>query len=677
MIKWIRKNEKKVMAVFAVGLMVMFIKGLVPDTGQSSPTAQIVGTIAGSKVSQTVITNYNDEWQFVRRLYYVDPSHPDAEPQQMVVKFLGEDLAGRINQSMNSSHGGPLYYLLIQEASREGIVIPREELESTLTTYVRPLPDVGTDARENVEEAVAHCLMIQRLLDRASSVIKISRPEQQLALARAGQQLSVKFVPVLASSFLSQVPAPTAADIQKQFDLYSDQTAAQPGKNTGQYGQKSDPLGFGYKIPNRVLVQFIGLNHSDVHDAAIASKSKEDWYVAAYGEFKSNREDYDSRPLAPATQPARVGATNQPTTRKAENLDDDFALHADLVLSDLYTSETEKLTGTILKQISEKMSYGFGSYRDALASAGGAAANPAKLPAGAGADYVTFKFMQDLAASIRTQYGITPILGNIEQLKTEDELSQIPGIGHSMSPMSGNNREIPFPFYAVELFQPLMSDATKNSSLEALALAAWQPSNPLEDETQNVYVYRISGSDRAHTPPLADVKDQVAGDWKINAAYQKALETSRLLLASAQKQGLDAAAAEAHLSSPITTDSFDPSTVLSGRVPASIPPLNLSPDSARELASVALQLLTTTPGGNGRQQLLAELYADRIASVIELHEAKPIWDSQTKSLFTMEIMSELRQQQRIALNAQISTAQAVSDRLGYQPEKGPTTAESP
>ena len=103
MIKIIRKNQKKFMAVFAVGLMVMFIKQLVPDTGRSSPTAQIVGTIAGSKVSQTVIMNYNDEWQFVRRLYYVDPSHPDAEPQQMVVRFLGDDLVGRINQSMNSA----------------------------------------------------------------------------------------------------------------------------------------------------------------------------------------------------------------------------------------------------------------------------------------------------------------------------------------------------------------------------------------------------------------------------------------------------------------------------------------------------------------------------------------------------------------------------------------------
>ncbi|HEY1922903.1 MAG TPA: hypothetical protein VGG44_09050, partial [Tepidisphaeraceae bacterium] len=392
MIKIIRKNEKKIMAVFAVGLMVMFIKGLVPDTGQSGgATARTAGTLAGAKVSQTVLNGYAEEWQFVRRLYYVDPNHPNDEPLSLVAYILTPELATRINASSSSSQGGPLYYLLIQEAVREGIIVPKEELETFLTSYVHPLPAVGTDDRENVELAVEHILMIQRMFDRAGNVIKVTRPEQQLALARTAQELAIKFVPVQASSFLSQIPAPTQADIQKQFDQYSDRIAAQ----NGQFGEKSDPLGFGYKVPNRVMIQFIGLNHSDVHDAAIASKSKEDWYVAAYGEFKANRDDYDSRPLSASTQPSVVmGPNNKPTTRKADNLDDDFALHADLVLDDLYTSETKTLTTTILKQINEKMSYGFGSYRDALSAAGGAAAKGAKLPAGAGADYITFKFMQ-------------------------------------------------------------------------------------------------------------------------------------------------------------------------------------------------------------------------------------------------------------------------------------------
>jgi hypothetical protein len=683
MIKIIRKNQKKFMAVFAVGLMVMFIKGLVPDTGPGNPAAHAVGMLAGTKVSQIQLNNYTEEWQFLKRFYVVDPNHPDAEPQPLVVRALGsEQLAGRINQSLSSSQSTPLYFLLVQEAMREGIVIPSEELQSFLTSYVRPLPDAGTDARENLEEAVTHCFMIHRMIDRAAGVIKITRPWQELSLARTAQELSVKFVPVLASSYLSQVPAPTDAQIRNQFDQYSDNIPAQIGKNPSQFGQKADPLGFGYKIPNRVLVQYIGLSSTDVRAAAVASKSKEDWYVAAYGEFKANRDDYDSRALPPATQPAEpMGPSTQPAAahpteaapRKVDNVDDDFALHADLVLDDLYNREAEKLQETILKDINEKMSSGFGSYRDAIAVAG-----PGGKPAaGLGADYISFKFMQDLAASIRSQYGITPILGNIEQLKTEEQLAQIPGIGRSVCRISGSNQIIPFPMYATELFQPLLSDAAKNLSVVALALAAWQPSNPLEDETRNVYVYRVSGSDGAHTPPMADVREKVISDWKINAAYEKALEASHLLLSSAQRQGLDAAAAEAHFSSPIVTESFNPVIILSGEAPATISPLNLTPDSARELANDALQLLSTAPGGNNRPQLLAELHADRIVPVIELYEAKPVWDSQDKSLYTMRIMEQLQQEQRMPLDAQLCTVQAVSDRLGYQPDASSKSALSP
>jgi hypothetical protein len=117
--------------------------------------------------------------------------------------------------------------------------------------------------------------------------------------------------------------------------------------------------------------------------------------------------------------------------------------------------------------------------------------------------------------------------------------------------------------------------------------------------------------------------------------------------------------------------------ILSGQGPATIAPLNLTPDSARELAASALQLVSTPPGGNNRPQLLAELHADRIISVIELNEAKPVWDSQNKANFTMRIIDQLRQEQREPLDAQLCTLQAVSDRLGYQSEASSKNVQSP
>ena len=66
-------------------------------------------------------------------------------------------------------------------------------------------------------------------------------------------------------------------------------------------------------------------------------------------------------------------------------------------------------------------------------------------------------------------------------------------------------------------------------------------------------------------------------------------------------------------------------------------------------------------------RLLADLYADRIVAVIELHEAKPVWDPQDKSRLTMAIMAKLRQELSLPLDEQLCTVQAVSDRLNYQP----------
>lgn len=675
MIKWIRKNEKKVMALFAVVLMVMFIKGLVPDTQSTNTTSRPVATLAGTKISQSQINFANEEWQYLKTLRYVDPNRPDDQPKILVVQILSAELAGQINQTQNSNQTSPLFFLLAQEARREGIVVSSEELQTYVNSFVQPLPAAGTDERDRLEEAVADCLMISQMIQRDDEVIKISRPYQQWILARTQQDVSVKIVPILASSFLSQVAAPTDADIRNEFDQYSDRVAAEIGGFPSQFGQRSDPLGFGYKIPNRVRVQYIGLNRSDVHDAAVASKSKEDWYIAAYGEFKANRQDYDSQPLPPATQPAQpLGPStrpspanpSEPAPRKLDDLDDDFALHAQLVLDELYNRETQTMQDTVFRQINEKLNSGYGSYRDAIASG---AANDPKGPA---AQYVSYKFIQDLAASIRSQYGVNPILGNIEQLKTAQQLSLLEGIGKSVC-----NQEVGFAAYATRLFQPWLTDQQKNSQAAALAIAQWQPSNPLQDEQDNVYVFRISGSEAAHTPVLADVKDQVINDWKISAAYDKAVEAGHILLSAAQTQGLDAAAAAAKRSSPIVTDLFNPQAILAGSSAPTISPLYLQPDSARELANAAQQLLTTPPGWGGRPQLLADLYADRIVSVIELHEAKPAWDSQNESLLTMKIMRTLRQEDSFPLDQQLYTVQAVSDRLDYHPATESKSAQSP
>jgi len=658
MIKLIRKNQKFVMVILGIVLMVMFISNIGPQgTQTSSPVLRQVATLGSAKITQLQLNIASDEWQTLKTLEFVSPNEPTDKPTLFVVQVLGQQLANQIETSQKSGRDTPLFFLLIQEANRQGLVVSDEELESIITNNVTPSGEPGTEERQRVEDAVRDGLLIQKLASRADSVIKISKPYREFELANLAQELSVKAETIRADSLLDQIPAPTDAEISAQFDKYIDRVAAVAERIPSEFGQTDDPLGFGYKIPNRVSVQYIGISFPDVKKAAVASKSVEDWYVAAFGEFKANRADYDGRPV-PTT---RIASSTQPISgvKALDGLEDDFTIHAPIVMAKLYQQQVDTLEENILREINEKLSSGFGTYRDAVAATG----NSGNLTAPA-ADYVSFKYMRDVADSIAQKYGVTPIIGNIQQYKSEAQLTEIEGIGTAGVPVAGGS--VDFPFYAVRLFQPWLSDADKNSQRGALAIAPWQPSNPIEDQQQNTYIFRISGNEAAHEPNLSDVKDQVVSDCKISAAYAKALQIGKLLLSSANNLGLDKAVSRTKLAPPILTDSFSPEAIRTGRAPAVIEPLILASDSARQLAGVSQELLTTPPTKDNRRQLLAELYADRTVAVIELREAKPAWDADSKPMFTAQVTQLLEREQQVPLELSLFKPEDVVSRLDYK-----------
>jgi hypothetical protein len=659
MLKILRKNQKFVMVLFAVVLMVMFVAQLGQNGSgsQSSPVLRQVATLNGAKVTQRQLNVLKNEWDTLKSLQYVQSNQPDAQPRPLLTAFLIPQLVNQIEQSYKDSKTPPLFFLLSQEAQLQGISVSDEELQTIVNSNVQPNGEPGSDERLAVEDSVRDLLLVSKLANRIDSVIKISKPYQEYTLANMEQDLTVAVETLHASSFLKDVPNPTDAEIAAQFDKYKDRVAAVTDRIPSEFGQADDPLGFGYKTPNRVTLQYIGIRAADVKQQAIASKSQTDWYVAAFGEFKANRSDYDSKPV-PTTQ----GSSPSTEVKTLPDLEKDFELHAPIVLNKLYGEQFQSLTQDILKEINERLSSGFGTYRDAVASAGGSDSNLT----GDAAAYVNFKFMHDLADSIQAKFNVTPVIGDIRQFKSESQLSELAGIGITQVPSA--NMPVGFPYYAVRLFQPWMSDTDKSSPVSALAISLWQPSTPVADAQGDAYVFRISGSDVSHIPALSDVKDQVAVDCRLAAGYAKALQQGQQLLSSANALGLDAAAAQAKpkLPLPIITDQFNPQDIIAGRADAVINPLIMSSDSARQFAKISQQLLTTAPTRQGHRQLLAELYADRTVAVVELREAQPSWDEQTKPFLSAGITQSLEYDQKIPLELAVFKPDAVASRLNYQ-----------
>jgi hypothetical protein len=679
MFKFVRKNKKLIGVVMGVILMIMFLSNLSPQqSSQPNQMLRTVATLDGQKVTARDVAQATQNWQILKSRQFSNSNSQTSEhvPLLRYIFEFDPTLPDQIDQAQRGQNSVPMFYLLVREADRQGIIVSPEEVETFVNSHVDPPGDPGTEDREAVDYAVADALKIRHMMERIVGAVKVSKPYQEYQLARMMQELTVHVVWIKADSYLPHVPEPTPAQIQAQYDQFKDHIAARTNQIPSEFGNAENPLGFGYKTPNRVQLQYIGLNLTDIRRAAIASKSDQDWYVAAFGDFQAHRDDYDGRPIPETKTPQPIGPTTHPSTQpsltgvqKLDDLKADFALHVPLVLEQLYQEETGKLGADILREIDSKLSSGFGEYRDAVASG-------AKLTAGPAADYISYKFLQDLADSIHTKYGVDPILGNIQQYKDIDQLAQLEGIGQSALLM-GQNQGEPFPSYAIQLFQPWLSDADKNSRLGALALSQWQPSNRvISRQTGNPYVFRISGYQSANVPALDDVKQQVIADWKIGQAFALAQDAAKSLLADANKQGLTKAAAAAKLPAPIVTAPFDPERIVMNRamavisMPPSTPlgdptPLPFSPDSARELAKQAQQLLITPSIDHNRPSLVADLYPDRIVSVIALNTATPNWDEDNKSELLSEVNYDMQMTGFRPLALSLFTPDAVKTRMNY------------
>lgn len=650
--RFIRRNQKKLLAVFGAFLMVVFIVQLAPKGMQSGPVEHTAGTLAGTKISQLQIIAASDEWRLLRQLRYADPNGRDIT---LLDSMIGPDATAAIDKNPRA------FFLLLAETRQQGIVVDNEQVQSVLHNDVANLPADGTDEMDRVVQAVHDFMAVQTLLMREASVIKISAPLRQFMLARGDQLITLNVVNFPAGQYLDKVKKPTDLDLRNQFDTFSDKIA-------GNYGSAADPLGFGYKTPPRVKVQFIGLHRDDVRRAAIASKDERDWYVAAFGEFKANRDEYDKETLPAATEPTSrpttqplAAATTQPA-RKLDDLDADFQLHAPLVLNHLYDQATQDLGGQILRKISDALSNGFGNWHDAQA------ASPTTMPA-AIAQYASYAFFENLARSIQKQFGVLPVTGNIDQFKAAEDLIQVPEIGRTYFVPGANSTPIPFAFYATAYVDPLMDASMKNSQQSDLRLAVWQPSKLMIDQTgSDYYFFRISAADPAHVPPMADVKDKVLADWKLSGAYDMANDAAHALLTDARNRGLPAAAKSAGRSI-VMTEPFQPTRVLDDT--SSIPtirPLNLKGTSARDLAAATQELLSASPTSGTHPLSVAELPPDAVIAVIQLDAATPLWTSENRNLAESQLIYRGSMEEKSELWAQLCDYGALAERMDFRPE---------
>lgn len=672
MYHFIKKNQKKMLAVFGVGLMIVFI---LPPAMSNYNSVSVVGTAGEEEISGNELAAAAEEWDFLQREVWAIQELPGGIPGLSqndvapIVFMLGTEAIEQINQH-------PEMYLLLQkEARRMGVQVSDDRLETILVNQVRVPQLAGADQpnqnrlaafseladarlQNKIRQAIKNFLLVENAYEQASSVIKVTQPMRRRELSGL-QNIRVNLVEFSAAAMADQVPPPTDQQLQEYFDQYAaiDSEQADP---------KTNPLGFGYRIPNKVKLQYIKISRDDLRKLVESGKNEYDWEVAARRYYKENLQQFPStQPAEPTTSPFSTGMLGpvgwdtpaRPTTRPFDEVHDE-------IKNRLVRPEVDQLLEKILFRISTTMAEDWRAYQySAVGGQGqnpvnGNSAPPATQPTtrpstAYGVPFDDYEYLKRLAADIQRRFNYLPTVEKIENdFKSAGELAtEYPELAAARAGATG------LPTYATtsaKAFAP--ADQQENPAL----LALFQPSPPLNNNMDDIYIFRLSDvkpSEKADD--LNKVRETVAQDYRDKVAYEMALEQAKSLLDAAAGGRLGPAAENAQRK-VIATGPF--------RLGGDISGYELSDQAQAKFAAESFKML----GGDATSKsdhpiTLIELPRERKVLVAELAEWKPVWDAGSYTYFASRAGQQLDQELEQDFRKRWFDFESVTSRLDYQP----------
>jgi len=615
MTKYLRKNQKKILAIFSAGLMVAF--ALPSMTSNSTRGQTSVGTIDNGKVTLSArdYNLYHNQWQLLKRQFggasiAAVLAGVDRLDETLVVRLMGDQqLAQRMGTMVGYAQQNPmllqilgqqdpeaaalanlsmrgmpafmqieqnddLFFLLVTEAQRMGVGVNVDLVGSVL--QARGLSrDADPELYDTLEGSLRSLFMINNAAARAAGVIKVSQPELSNLLATQRQQVSLDLVEFGYKEFLDKVPAPTPEQLTEQFNKFK---ANEAGEGV---------MDFGYKYPNRVKYDAIEIPHDEVKKAIPPVELDQIWEY--YLRNKNSSEFVKTN--APSTQAADAFDLNKgPTTRPMT-----FDEAKEVITTRLNLQRTEELANKIRGVIFNTMQADYDAYKTAVPTATAPSTAPAaKAPnSSLGVPYNSYDYLKKLRDKIQTDFKVTVTIEQQDAWQTPKSLeaSRFGTEGFS------NDASVTFKDYLetrVDAF--LTEDQRKQlsaSRIENRPLAAWEPSPVFKDSKEDQLIVRATAADPTHVPASIDeVKDKVASDVKTKQAFAKARQAAQALLDASKDKWLQTTA-KAQGKKVVTTGLIRPPQP--GVPPTPIQGLDMKGEAIQSVEAGAFKLLTLPP----------------------------------------------------------------------------------
>lgn len=517
MYTFIQRNKKKLLAVFGVMLMVVFVLPFgVGNFGQPDPTTLAYGKVGDETITRGDVGRAGQDLDALSRAGFL-PLMQLGEPPQPIFQPPQGRAAAMLRET-------PATYALLQREARAAGVAPSEdEVAALYTQYFARVPNKTADEADAYRSAVRGFLLVRDNFRRVTADLKVTAPMVRTAIATQ-QQATLNLVEFAADDFLPQAAEPTPEQVRAHYDRYAAVAPATPSMGM----PATQPVQFGYKRPDRVKLQYLELPRDRVVEAAVKGLGEDELLPldrVAYVHYDANPQDFQGPPAAaeaaappttnptsgptsgpaasPTTGPASSPATTpaaQPTTRPFKDAVAEVrrnlltgktpppaaAFPEDLNALRAAQSKLNARTDELQGKLRDRLLTDFQAFRGGTAggtpqvAAGGPSTqpsgpttNPSTVPATAPASSPAtaptavavdkLEYLEAVADEFEKAHGVRPMVTSLaNEWLTRDGLNRLTGIGTSFS-IQG-----PFP----EL-------ATKHSEVEAQGpMAPTTPATP-------------------------------------------------------------------------------------------------------------------------------------------------------------------------------------------------------
>src|SRR5829696_8062899 len=214
MYTFIKKNQKKFLAVFAAFLMVAFIADIGFRRNAGTQGNPVLGKIGDEALHAAEFRDAEQEWKILTELRSAQGGGGRFGAIPLAYR-LGPFAVGEIQQHPR------LFLLLQREAQRMGIGVNPDRVNDVMVNDVQgPLP-TDKASTERIRRAIASLLLVEGAFERAASVVKVSEPAVKHELAQRSQNLTVNAVEFPAAAYAEKLPAPTPQQIEAQFQKFA------------------------------------------------------------------------------------------------------------------------------------------------------------------------------------------------------------------------------------------------------------------------------------------------------------------------------------------------------------------------------------------------------------------------------------------------------------------------